>query len=316
MKKILAIFALLVAILAVTFVLSDKAKLQALNAAMWFEETLASMEKKVASIDGHEIVYLERDANDENAETIILLHGFTAEKNNWPRFTRYVNAEFRVIAIDWPAHGESTFFENGNYTLTAQANRLSVFMENLGISKAHLVGNSMGGAIAANFASRYPSKVLTLTLMNSGGADNPNTESEIEKAMHKGENPLLAKTPEEFKHTFDVSMEKPPFIPWPISAAMANVAAERHSRFLAVFKQVHGGVTNRDYGYLRQIQAPTLIMWGDRDRILDVGNAEIFSAELANSETVIYQGIGHMPMLEVPAQSAADVVRFIQSHRN
>lgn len=316
MKKILAIFAVLVAILSVTFALSDKAKLQALTAAMWFEETLASMEKKTISIDDHEIVYLEREAKVQNAGTIILLHGFTAEKNNWPRFTRNVNAEFRVIAIDWPAHGESTYLENGDYTLTAQANRLSSLMENLGVSKAHLVGNSMGGAIAANFASRYPSKVKTLTLMNSGGADNPDTESEIETAMHKGENPLLAETPEEFEHIFDLSMEKPPFIPWPISAAMANVAAERHARFLAVFKQVHGGVTNRDYAYLRQIQAPTLIMWGDRDRILDVGNAEVFSAELPNSETVIYEGIGHMPMLEVPAQSAADTVRFIQSHRN
>jgi abhydrolase domain-containing protein 6 len=247
---------------------------------------------------------------------MILLHGFTAEKNNWPRFTRNVDSEFRVIAIDWPAHGESTYVEGGNYTLAAQASRLNAFMEKLGINKAHLVGNSMGGAIAANFASRYPSKVQTLTLMNSGGADNPDTESEIEKAMQKGENPLLAKTPKEFEHTFDLSMEKPPFIPWPISAAMANVAAERHARFLAVFKQVHGGVTNRDYSYLSKIHVPTLIMWGDADRILDVRNAQMFSAELPKSETIIYQGVGHMPMLEVPNQSATDIVRFIQSHRN
>ena len=315
MKKLMTLLVSLIAISTITFALSDNAKLQALSAAMWLEEKLASMDKKSASIDGQEIVYLEREANKTDAETIFLLHGFTAEKNNWPRFTRNIDDEFRVIAIDWPAHGESTFLLNGDYTLSRQADRLSALMGHLSISKAHLVGNSMGGAIAANFASRYPDKVITLTLMNSGGADNPNTQSQIEVAMHAGENPLLAKTPEEFHHTFDVSMEKPPFIPWPISAAMANVAAERHSRFLAVFKQVHGGVTNQDYGYLRSIKAPTLIMWGDKDRILDVGNSKMFAAELPNSKTVIYEGVGHMPMLEVPTQSAADIVQFIESQR-
>lgn len=315
MKKSLVILAALVAILAATFALSDRAKLQALSAAMLIEETLASMDKKFIIADDHKIVYLEREAKNKNSETIILLHGFTADKNNWPRFTRHISDEFRVIAIDWPAHGESTYLVGADYSLSNQATRLNTFMENMGIGKAHLVGNSMGGAIAAIFASRYPSKVQTLTLMNSGGADNPNTESEIEAAMRQGTNPLLAETPEEFQHTFDVAMERPPFVPWPISAAIANVAADRHARFLAVFRQVHGGVTNRDYGYLKNIQAPTLIMWGDKDRILDVGNAQIFSAELPKSETVIYEGIGHMPMLEVPAQSAGDIVRFIKSQR-
>lgn len=315
MKKLLALSVALIAIPVLAFALSDKAKLYALSAAMWFEEALASLNKKSVPIDGHNIVYLEREAKGADAETIFLLHGFTAEKNNWLRFTRYIPDQYRVIAIDWPAHGESTFLESGDYTLSTQADRLSALIEHLHLSRAHLVGNSMGGAIAANFASRYPDKVITLTLMNSGGADNPNTKSEIELAMHAGENPLLVKTPEDFQHIFDVSMEKPPFVPWPVSAAMANVAAERHSRFLAVFKQVHGGVTNRDYGYLRNIKAPTLIMWGNKDRILDVGNAEMFAAELSISKTVIYDGVGHMPMLEIPEQSAADIVQFIESQK-
>jgi abhydrolase domain-containing protein 6 len=315
MKKSLAILACVVAIVVASFALSDKAKLHALNAAMWFEEKLASMKEKSVIIGDHEVVYLVREGNFQDAETIILFHGFTAEKNNWPRFTRHINHDFRVIAIDWPAHGESTFLEGGDYTLSNQADRLSDFMEKLGIEKAHLVGNSMGGAIAANFASRHPSKVETLTLMNSGGADNPDTESEIEIAMRQGKNPLLVKEPKEFQRAFGLAMEKPPFLPWPIGDAMANVAAERYTRFLTVFKQVHGGVTNREYGYLRQIQAPTLIMWGTNDRILDVGNAQIFSAEIPNSKTIIYEGVGHMPMLEVPAQSAADIVQFIESHR-
>ncbi len=292
---------------------SDAAKIIALDATMWVERRLALMRKESELVDQHQIVFVERESSLPDPEVIILLHGFTAEKNNWYRFTRSIPAEFRVLAIDWPAHGESSFIVDADYSISAQADRLRLLMESLAIENAHLVGNSMGGAIAANFASRFPSRVSTLTLMNSGGADNPQTESEIEISLKKDQNPLLAKSSDSFARVLDLSMERPPFIPWPISEAMGIISAERYAQYSYVFDQVHDGVTNVDYDYLRNITAPTLIIWGGEDRILDVGNAHVFAKFISNSRVVIYEGVGHMPMLEEPVTSASDVAEFIMS---
>lgn len=314
MKNFLIGFVVMLASAIAFIAVSDEAKQKVLDAAMWSEAKLSSMSKERVTIDGHEIVYLERTSENPDVEVIFLLHGFTADKSNWLRFVRHIPNKYRIIAPDWPAHGESTYLVGADYSLQTQANRLRLMMEKLGIDKAHLVGNSMGGAIAANFASRFQGKVLTLTLIDSGGADNPKTESEVEIAMRSGRNPLLVNTPQDFPITVGLAMEQPPLIPWPVNKALANIAAERQPRFTSVFGQIHGGVTNTQVDYLRDIQAPTLIMWGDHDRILDVGNAEIFQSAIPCNETVIYKGIGHMPMLEVPEQSAKDVVQFIESH--
>lgn len=274
----------------------------------------AGMVKHVIKIDNHDLVYLERPTKQDDAEVIILLHGFTADKNNWLRFTQNVAPEYRVIAIDWPAHGESTYTEKADYTLITQANRLKMILESLNIEKAHVVGNSMGGAIAAIFASYYPEKARTLTLMNSGGADNPNTFSDLEKGLKEGKNLLVVEKPEDFEKAFEFGMSKPPSIPWFLKSAMAEKAVQRSERFKYVFEQVHTGISGKGTDYLTRIQAPTLIMWGDEDHILDVGNASIFDQTIPNSQVLIYKGIGHLPMLEAPQQAAHDIVSFISQY--
>ncbi|MFO8050031.1 MAG: alpha/beta hydrolase [Desulfosudaceae bacterium] len=314
MKKFLVVIVCVLGLSVIAFSVSSDARKMALDVAMMAEAKLASMQKKSIVIDDHNIVYLERSATDPDAETLILLHGFSAEKNNWPRFSRHLEKDLRIIAIDWPAHGESSYLQDGDYRLETQADRLYAMMDKLGIPEAHLVGNSMGGAIAAIFASRFSEKVITLTLMNSGGADNPRTESDMEVAVNKGENPLLVRDPSDFGKILQISMEKPPFIPWPVSTAMAEMAASRYERFAAVFEQLHDGVTNTDTEYLKKIDVPTLIMWGNQDRILDVGNMEIFKSAIPNNEVIVYQDVGHLPMLEVPKKSATDVRRFIEKH--
>lgn len=316
MKHAAVLLLTLVVLLVAAAALSSDVRKAALTAAMWAEAAVASMERRQVSVGGHEIVYLERTAPNESAEVLLLLHGFTADKGNWPRFVRRIEPRYRVIAPDWPAHGESTYIPDGDYSIAAQAERLEGFLDALDVTSAHLVGNSMGGAIAARFAARHPDRVRTLTLMNAGGADNPETFSRIETAMQSGKNPLLVSRPNEFSKTVRLAMERPPLIPWPVNVAMAEQAAGRYSRFDSVFKQVHEGVTNTDIDYLRRISSPTLVMWGDMDQILDVGNVKVFSSAISNSATVIYPGVGHMPMLEVPARAARDIVSFIQSHQS
>jgi len=314
MKVFLLSILLLFSALGLTLSFSSTTQKALLEVALEKSAEKAGMVKHSIDIDQHKLVYLERPAEQPDAEVVILLHGFTADKNNWLRFTENVAPKYRVIAIDWPAHGESTFTEKADYTLVTQANRLKMIVDRLNIEKAHVVGNSMGGAIAAIFASYYPEHTRTLTLMNSGGADNPNTFSKLEKGLKEGKNILVVEKPEDFDNAFALGMSKPPTIPWFLKSAMAERSAQRSERFKYVFEQLYTGIEGKGTDYLARIQAPTLIMWGQEDHILDVGNASIFDEVIPNSQVLIYEGIGHLPMLEAPEQSAHDIVSFISQY--
>ena len=309
---ILVIPALALAGFAGFTALSPKTQDRLYTAAMNLEIGLSDMNRRSAHVGDHTMVYLQREAVGEKAGTIVLLHGFTADKSNWLRMVRQLPKNYEVIAPDWPAHGESAYIEGADYGIEAQADRLQRFMAQRSLSSAHIVGHSMGGAIAANFASRYPESLSSLTLMNAGGVDDPNTLSDLERSLQTtGENPLLVKKPGDMNNTLKFAMSKPPFIPWPLTQVLERTSIERAPRFAAVFEQITDGVTSTDTAYLTQISAPTLILWGDQDRLLSVENAAVFEQAIPDSQLVVYPGIGHMPMLEVPKLSGQDVARFV-----
>src|SRR5690606_29500095 len=103
-----------------------------------------------------------------SGETLILLHGFAADKDNWLRFSRHLTQDYRVIAVDLPGFGESDL-PPGSYDVGTQAERLANILDALGIRQAHVLGNSMGGHIAALFAARYPDRVHSLALFDNAG---------------------------------------------------------------------------------------------------------------------------------------------------
>jgi len=271
----------------------------------------SSMQKKMTQVDGHEIVYLERASTNAKKEIVILLHGFTAEKNNWMRFAKHLDASYQLLLIDLPAHGQSSYFKEMDYGIEAQAERIIAFMDALEIESAHLVGSSMGGAIAAMAASQHSDRVITLTLFNAAGADNPNTDSVIERAILRGQSPLVVTDAKQFKNLLKLSMEKDVFIPWPVSSALADLAISRSERYTKVFNDIYPRIANLGVNYLREIDAPTLVIWGDKDHILDVGNAKIFVRNIPQSKAIIYKNVGHIPMIEIPEQSANDFSEFL-----
>ncbi|UGA40587.1 alpha/beta hydrolase [Chromobacterium haemolyticum] len=105
---------------------------------------------------------------------------------------RRLPKSFRLIAPDLPGHGDSMSNLDISYRVEAQADRLRAFLEVWGVEHVHLIGNSMGGAIAANFAARYPRHVASLTLLNAAGAGSGNGDNASEMAglwQSSGENP-------------------------------------------------------------------------------------------------------------------------------
>ena len=167
----------------------------------------AGLEVKTASANDVTLTYMERMGKQKNAESIVLVHGFSANKDNWIRFTSAIDEKYHVIAVDLAGHGDSEKRLTTDYGLVKQAERLDALLTNLDIKEFHIAGNSMGGAISAIYSVNYPDRVKSLNLIDAAGIDGE-TPSEYYQALAEGKNPLIATDADSFDYRMDFTMSE------------------------------------------------------------------------------------------------------------
>lgn len=264
------------------------------------------------------LTYMERTSSVENAETLVLVHGFSASKDNWLRFAKALDEKYHVIIIDLAGHGDSDQELTIDYNLVAQAERLDAFFSGLNINSFHIVGNSMGGAISLLYTLNRPEKIKSLMLMNSAGIDGDN-KSEYYKALETGTNPLIATDENSFEFRMDLTMSQPPLLPWPLKPAVIRKTLAREDINKKIFKDMVAtkqllADVNFDHkikNFMQENPIPTMIMWGEEDRVLDVSAAAAFKELIPQASVHIFPEIGHLPMIENPEESAGVYQKFI-----
>ncbi len=271
------------------------------------ERKAADLQQKRVRVGDHEIVYLKGG----HGETILMIHGFAANKDNWTRFAKWISPAYHVMALDLPGFGESTCLADASYSIADQAKRLNRFADAVGLKKFHIVGNSMGGHIAARYTIMFPERVLTLGLFNSAGVGSP-VPSEMAKRLSKGEaNPLVAGSVEEFDRLIKFVFSTPPEIPRFVKKLLVEEAQRHKVSNERIFKQI-----SREYVALepdlQNIKARTLVLWGDQDRVLDVSCVQTLEKGLPNCTVVIMKDCGHMPMIERPQEAAEHYLAFLK----
>ena len=277
------------------------------------ERSRSDLEKKEITIGEFKWVYLETtEAQDK--PVVLMLHGFAAEKDNWTRMAKYMEG-YRVIAPDLPGHGENLFIQGKGYGFDQQSLRLAEFVDALGLTSFHLIGNSMGGAIAALYAYRNPDRVLTLSLLDAAGFYGEE-KSELEKTIEQNQpNPLIVRSPEDMERLMHFAMEQVPYFPWPATDVLADRAMAREKANDAIFKQLlkeaemakHAGGFRHVF---EKLTMPTYVIWGEEDRVLDVSSVDKFFQYTPNVQVDILPQVGHAPMLEIPEQSAQLILDF------
>jgi len=312
MKNIIKIIAIIVVLLLSGLALVYLAFPGTLyNTGMKMARKSAGLTQKSIKVDSHTIQYLEGG----KGENILLVHGFTGEKDNWTLFAKYLTPSFHVVALDLPGFGESSRIESESYTIQDQANRLDRFADLVGLKTFHIAGNSMGGAIAAKYTVDHPEKVLTLGLFDNAGIWECPEKSDLQKTLDQGgKNPLLSQTPEDFKESLKYVFVNPP----PAPGRILEYIAKKQIAVKAFNEKVWKDVKEPDKIYqlepdLAKIQNKTLILWGDTDRLISVSCTEILKKGLVNSQTVIMKNCGHVPMMERPKETAVHYVNFLVS---
>ncbi|MBW2634745.1 MAG: alpha/beta hydrolase [Deltaproteobacteria bacterium] len=307
MKK----FAVLLLSLILLGCSSTQEQQQSMSAGAEWERIVksAGLIEKTTQIEKFKIYYHEGG----KGETIVLLHGFGGNKEMWTDFAKFLTPEYHVIILDLPGHGKSTKAIEEWYTPEYQAERLDQFANALGLSKFHIAGNSMGGEISGEYAVKYPDRLLSVGLFNSGGIPSALTSEILTPLVIKRKNILIVTNREEYNKVLELMFVKIP--PWSEERMEATFQKSISGTELKekIITDIARAIAPPLEAKLSKIMSPTLILWGDKDRILDVSSTKIFEKGISNSKTVIMTNMGHCPQMERPEETAGIYIDFLES---
>jgi len=308
MKKIL-----LAVVLLVTGVVAwaNLFPAQFMSLALESERGRNGLSEKTIVVDGETWHYLEGGIGA--GETVVMVHGFGGDKDNWTRFAGSITPEYHVISMDLPGFGESARHDGWSYRLKDQRARLQGFLQALGVERFHLVGNSMGGHLTALYTHGYPEQVITMGLFNNAGVRELEP-SEMSKRRAKGENPLVISSIDEYDDLLDFVSVKEPWLPGPAKKYFAQRALDNAPFNSYIYEQYKNDRAAGLEPILADIKHPTLILWGDGDDVLDKSMVQVMTPLLENEQVVIMPETGHVPMAERPAETAAHYLAFIKQY--
>jgi pimeloyl-ACP methyl ester carboxylesterase len=260
-----------------------------------------------------------RDEGQQDGRALVLIHGSNASLHTWEPWVKRLGQDYRIISLDLPGHGLTGTHPGGAYDYPVFVSVVDQVMDKLLVKSAVIAGNSMGGGTAWMFALKHPEKVEGLILIDAAGA--PRWEaSNPPIGFRLARTPVINQlmkiiTPRSVFETSlrgSVSVQSivtPAAIDryWELNRYPGNRAAT-----LQRFSYAHNNhpATKEQ---LAAIKVPVLILWGDEDKLIPVSSAKWFAGALPGSKSIIYPKVGHIPMEEVPDQSAADVKAWIGS---
>jgi pimeloyl-ACP methyl ester carboxylesterase len=248
---------------------------------------------------------------------VILLHGGNGSIEFWLYNIAALAAFHRVYAFDMVGSGRSEY-PDGSYSIAYQAEFLAGFMTALGINSATLIGNSMGGAVSLEFTRLYPDRVDKLVLVDSMGLGK-----EISLGIRLITLPAIVNLlrprrwmiPAMLRSNFYNHHLLPPEwieLRYPIFAIPdRNRVILRLGQSNFTLAGVRADVYQPIVASLPQIDRPTLIVWGEQDRIIPVKHAYIAAAGLPHNQLEIFPDCGHHPYLEYPAKFNRLVLDFL-----
>lgn len=258
-----------------------------------------------------------RDLGPRDAPAIVLVHGYSASTHAWDAWAAQLSKSYRVLVLDLPGHGltrTSDPYVAGRQGFVAVVDGLTA---RLGLTRFTLAGNSMGGAVAWTYAVDHPDKVQRLVLVDAAGWPSEKSSgaliftilrTPIGRAVLKDVDtrPLVAQGLR--SGYWDQSLVTPALID-------RYVELSRGPGHRDILLSLQSG-PRRDatVAELSTIHAPTLIMFGQEDRIIPAADGEKFHKAIPGATLILYPGVGHVPMEQIPDRSAADLEAWLAAH--
>ncbi|MGB9499241.1 MAG: alpha/beta fold hydrolase [Dissulfuribacterales bacterium] len=278
------------------------------NWGVSFERYRSDLVFKTIRVDGQNIACLERKGE---GDTIVLLHGFGADKDTWIRFIRYLPEKFHVIAIDLAGHGDSPLDMNLSYDIRHMTDIFSLAIDSLGLRRFHLAGHSLGGYVAMLYTAENSQKLISMGLFAPAGVLCPKP-TDFQLALEKGNPPITIDSEKSFDRMMNRVFYKKPFIPWPVRSVIVRQCISRNKFEKKMWKDIWQNHPDAKE-LLPRIQKPVLLLWGEKDRIMDVSCVRVYRHYLPQAETIIIKNCGHGLIFEKPKETADAYAKFLQN---
>jgi pimeloyl-ACP methyl ester carboxylesterase len=251
---------------------------------------------------------------------VLFVHGLSGSWPNWLEQLPVFARTHRVIAPDLPGFGRSPM-PTGEISISAYARTLDALLDALGVDAATVVGNSMGGFVAAELAINFPQRVERLVLVSAAGLStygDPRGLRELRR-IRRMQRPIaaivgwgaanadiLASRPLLRTVALGLITRHPNRLPAPLAAELVRGAGK--PGFVQALQ------ANLEYDFrnrLPEIACPTLIVWGANDRVVTVRDADAFAELIPNARSVVLPDTGHLPQVERPAEFNALLAEFL-----
>ena len=259
-----------------------------------------------------------RHTGTNDPPPIVLVHGTGASLHTWEGWVRALKGQRRVITFDLPGFGLTGPFagqyEAGNYKGDTYARFMLDLLDALKIDRVVLGGNSLGGEVAWRTAFLAPQRVAALVLVDASGP--PFTPLSLPLGFVVARTPVLNRIsewvlPRSLVHDSVVSVYGDP----------AKVSSELVDRYFeltlregnrrALAQRLQQLVAGEDAERIATLKLPTLILWGGRDRLIPPAIGQQFKQQIAGSQLVLYEELGHVPQEEDPARTVQAVKLFL-----
>ena len=261
-----------------------------------------------------------QDDGDPALPTLVLLHGFGDSYTSWEGWVQQLKTRFHLLSVDFPGHGLTRAPEGYSLDSEGLADFVDAFAAQLNLPKFAVAGNSMGGGVAWQLALRHPQRIDALILVDAAGFPNEKPPAAVPLAFkilkYRLGRALLRNI--DNRPLIDEGLKTDVSDKALITPALVDRWADfqRAPGHRAILMSVRmGSLMSASPETLRRINVPTLILHGANDVLIEPASAAKFAAAIPGAKVLIYPHVGHLPQIEIPQRSAADVAEFLGAAR-
>ena len=257
--------------------------------------------------------------NNSNPQTILFIHGFGDSKDGCYPLAMHLTRHFNMMAFDLPGFGSSFKDDHLAYNFETYGQWMQEFIDVVGCGPLHVVGNSLGGAMAMKLAELRPDLVKTLTLIDTAAVIDTRYASAYDDFI-KGKVLFQIKTRSEFEAFWKTIFHRPPLLPIFLKDFIFEQFKANHDLYGRFILETFAGIKSRHDvkldklfmdSALKAMKIPVHIMWGEYDKLFPLAYGQRAHELIPGSEFTVLKNVGHAPQVEAPHLTAKHIRKFI-----
>lgn len=291
----------------------------------WFWRRRLGLVVKFSEVGSFRFCYSSR-GTPGGAPSLLLLHGFSANKDMWLPVVKFLPLDRHVVCLDLPGHDGTSRLQTEDYSIQGQVSRIHQFVHSVGLRRFHLVGTSMGGNLAGVYAARFPQDLCSVTLVCPAGLEPPEDtdfvkrlrEMEVQQKQNQDLSresiALIPSTVPQLQDMLRLCCYRPLPLPTQMLKGLLQNRLPHNSFYRHLFESISAEESRHSLQEnLHLLTVPVQVVWGQEDQVLHVSGAAVIRAALPHSQVALLENCGHSVALERPRKLASLLHNFLSA---